>query len=911
MVACGLRRRLFVAAILSSWISLGVRGESEFAAGLEIDFSHCGFRESSEAIPLVPATVLVTPSGGDDTAAIQGAIDAVALKPVDADGFRGTVALEEGVFTISKGLEISQSGIVLRGRGMGVTRLMGTSPDREPMIRVFGEAREAGRASLHRILGEATPMGARTLRIAHAGEIQIGSTILVTRPSTQTWIEALGMDRDRISWKPGTRDLSWERRVLEVDGDALVLDFGLTMALDARFGGGTVSALEWTGRLRNVGIESLTLDAVGIGGGPRNEDRPWFGVTVDNARDIWVRQVAFEKFSGSAVALWETASRVTVRDCLSLDPRSEIGGERRRAFFTAGSQSLFLRCWSEGGIHDFGVGHAVVGPIAFVECVAHETNGDSGALGSWATGVLFDNVVIDGGALRLDHRWTANSGTGWSAANCVVWQTQAAVLSMFDPPGAANVGVGVWARLIGDSRFEKSDEFVRPRSLFIGQLERRLGPDHPARTSMGPVGREYPGATNPSVDEAASFVEQSSAAARTLKERIWNAGDREPLWRPSTFVPPIVTQPTEAPPRENTESALRSLTVRNGELFVGDEKLRGSHFVPIWWRGVTRPQEAASFGPAITRFVPGRYGLGYTDSLPEVARWAAETGVAVFEHHHGLWYDRRRDDHLRVRRADGDVLAPFYEMPFRRSGEGKAWDGLSLYNLREYNPWYWRRLRGFADHCEREGLVLLNQHYFQHNILEAGAHWADFPWRSANNINQTGFPEPPPYIGDKRIFQAHLFYDTGHPIRNELHRAYIRKNLNAFKGQANVLHSVGAEFTGPASFVAFWLDTIMDWEDETGEDVLVCLSCPKDVQDTILSDPRRRAGVSVIDIRYWGYTDSGTLYAPPGGRHLSPRQFARQSKANTTSEESRRRAVAEYRERYPEKAVLFDGAPWP
>ena len=393
MVASGLRRLVFVATILSSWIHLGVRGESEFAAGLEIDFSHCGFRESSEAIPLVPTTLLVTPSGGDDTAAIQGAIDAVARMPVDAEGFRGTVALEEGVFTISKGLEISRSGIVLRGRGMDVTRVVGTSPDREPMIRVFGEAREAGRASLHRVLGEATPLGSSTLRIAHGGEFQIGSTILVTRPSSQTWIEALGMDRDRISWKPGTRDLFWERRVAEVKEEALVLDFGLTMPLDARFGGGTVSTLEWNGRLRNVGIESLTLDAEGIGGGPRNEDRPWFGVTVDNARDIWVRQVAFEKFSGSAVALWETASRVTVRDCLSLDPRSEIGGERRRAFFTAGSQSLFLRCWSEGGIHDFGVGHAAAGPIAFVECVAHDTNGDSGALGSWATGVLFDNVL--------------------------------------------------------------------------------------------------------------------------------------------------------------------------------------------------------------------------------------------------------------------------------------------------------------------------------------------------------------------------------------------------------------------------------------------------------------------------------------------------------------------------------------
>ena len=55
--------------------------------------------------------------------------------------------------------------------------------------------------------------------------------------------------------------------------------------------------------------------------------------------------------------------------------------------------------------------------------------------------------------------------------------------------------------------------------------------------------------------------------------------------------------------------------------------------------------------------------------------------------------------------------------------------------------------------------MLLHQNYFQHNILEAGAHWADSPWRPANNVNDTGLPEPPPYIGDKRLFMAPNFYD--------------------------------------------------------------------------------------------------------------------------------------------------------
>ena len=42
---------------------------------------------------------------------------------------------------------------------------------------------------------------------------------------------------------------------------------------------------------------------------------------------------------------------------------------------------------------------------------------------------------------------------------------------------------------------------------------------------------------------------------------------------------------------------------------------------------------------------------------------------------------------------------------------------------------------------------------------------------------------------------------------------------------------------GPKAFVAFWLDTVAEWRQDTGKTVLVGLSCTKDVQDAILADP--------------------------------------------------------------------------
>jgi hypothetical protein len=337
---------------------------------------------------------------------------------------------------------------------------------------------------------------------------------------------------------------------------------------------------------------------------------------------------------------------------------------------------------------------------------------------------------------------------------------------------------------------------------------------------------------------------------------------------------------------------------------VDGKLLIGGNSNVAWWRGNFRPGEADDFGLGITRFVPGRIGAGFTDDLNEVADKLIASGKVALDHNYGLWYDRRRDDHERVRRINGDVLPPFYEQPFARSGQGEAWLGLSKYDLTKFNPWYWLRLREFAEIAEERGLVLFHENYFQHNIIEAGAHWADSPWRSANNINNTGFPEPPPYAGDKRIFQAELFYDTTHPVRRKLHEGYIRQCLENFKTNANVIQFTSAEFTGPLPFVQFWLDTIAKWESQNHRSKpIIALATPKNVQDAILADKKRSAVVDVICFRYWWQTDKG-LYAPEGGKNLSPRQWQRLLGGGTPSDLNLATMAAEYRAKFPSKPVI-------
>lgn len=156
-----------------------------------------------------------------------------------------------------------------------------------------------------------------------------------------------------------------------------------------------------------------------------------------------------------------------------------------------------------------------------------------------------------------------------------------------------------------------------------------------------------------------------------------------------------------------------------------------------------------------------------------------------------------------------------------------------------------------------------------------------------------------------------LFYDVDNEKRRELHKNYIRQCLNALAEEENVVHLTSAEFTGPLRFVEFWLDVVAEWEKETGKDALIALSATKDVQDAILDDPVRSEVVDIIDIRYWHYKDGGELYAPEGGKHMAPRQFARQMKVGQVSFEDVYRAVSEYRQKQPGKAVTYYAQKYP
>ena len=899
------------------WVFSLVGVVQGLAQPFPFDYSYVGYKQSEQPIPDAEVAVFVKWQPGDQSTRIQKAIDYVAAQKINPKtGLRGAVLLDKGTFELSASLHIQASGVVLRGMDRNQTVLYKKGVERGAVVYVESQKPLQLADKQQTIAAEKVDLGEKTLLLGKRGKADtyaVGDEIVIVRPSTKQWIAKMqcadfgaGKDLGYWGWHPGEIDVRWTRRVVSDDGERLTLNVPLSMVLDKQMGECYVQRIaskDW--RIGNVGVENLTIDSEYDTANSMDENHAWEGIYIDKVKDGWVRMVNFRHLAGSAVVTQRDASCITVEDCMSTQPISEIGGYRRRTFLCMGEQCLFQRCYSEHGIHDFVAGLCAAGPNAFVQCDGYESLGYSGAVGPWCTGLLFDIVNIDGNDIKLSNLGLEGYGIGWNSANSLIYQSTAAgIFADSLPDGSNNHVYGCWAQFNGTGDYSQCNNHVKPYSRFAQLLSARLGKDVSKQCRI--LEREANNVSNnPTYDVAQKMVEQARLPRITMKMWIADSARFE-----ASVTPGKAVSIDKIKTRVRKSAVVPTYSIKDGKILVADTLLKGGRHNTPWWNGRVRYSAFPKIADAVTRFVPGMEGQGTTTRVDSVVEHLKQKGVVIYNQNYGLWYDRRRDDHERIRRRDGDVWAPFYEQPFARSGQGKAWDGLSKYDLTKLNPWYISRVRQLAQKGAANGLLIINQHYFQHNILEAGAHWVDCPWRPTNNINGTVFPEPVPFAGDKRVWVAEYFYDIDNPVMNRLHKQYIMNMLDAFADEPNVIHSIGEEYTGPYHFTKFWLQTVAEWEAKTGKHAWVALSCNKDVQDSILQDPELRKVVDIINIEQWYYTDKG-IYAPEGGKNLAPRQYLRRIRPAKTTYESVYKSVSEYRKAYPDKAVIYTGASYP
>jgi hypothetical protein len=817
-----------------------------------IDFSYAGY-EAGGRLPSVPSVLTVRPSGGDDTLLLQGALDRVSTMPLRPDGFRGALLLQAGRYRVRGQIHLRISGVVLRGVGVATTAIVAEGADRRSLVMV-GAAGDPTAAEPADVTEDARA-GSRTLTLASVEGLTVGDAVVVRRPSTQEWISAISMSglpgtfaNQRLDWKPGSHDLRWDRTVVSIDAarKMVELDAPITTALEAHYGLGTVAKVTRDDTPTHIGIEGLTLESAYDAAYPKDEDHSWIAIQMDRVRDAWVRNVTARHFVSSAVRVNWGGRRITLEEVRSEAPVAEIAGYRRQGFVVNGQQVLVHHGWSEAGMNDFASGLLAAGPNVFLDCEAKDSLGASGAFEGWASGVLYERVHVPSARLQLLLDFGRAQGGGWTAANSLLWDSSAQSVDGIGPPGAPN--------------FVVND----PRPLYESELKARSGV---ALAEPPPV-------------------PQSRAGLAEFRVADIQAHPEIPL--------PVHT-----------------VEIVNGRFVVDDKTMWGPSQGEAWWRGDTSPLTAvASTGSSVTRFMPGVTAPGETEDLTEFAARLKARNIVTFQVTPGLWYEHRRDAHTVERRDDGNVWAPFYEMPWERSGKGFAWDGLSRFDVSRYNPWYFDRHREFARQAAAQGFLVVYELYNDHDVLEIGPHWIDYPWRPANNVNDTGLPEPPPFKPHNRNDVGNEFFSADYAPLRALHRAYMMHTFDELADQPNIVFSMAYQYAGPLEFEQFFQDVAREWEQKHGRKIRIALITSKATTDAILTDPVRSQQVAIVDMRYWEYRPDGTLWAPPSGIN---RAFREQIQAEfpgysdtppATTPQQVYRAVREYRDKYPNIALM-------
>lgn len=460
-----------------------------------MDFSFAGYMGGGVPLPDVAVRATVNPSGGDDTAAIQRAVDDVAQRPIE-NGFRGAVLLGPGVFTCKGAINLSASGVVLRGSGSGPngTTIRMVGPKHTAIV--IGERQRTGREEREapastRIVDAYVPEGATTFAVESTGGFGVGDTVIVNRPTTAGWIHFMGMDtlkRDgrAQTWLGTTRSEQTRRVITGISGTRITIDRPLADSLDARYLGPTgavVTKAKPSPRLAQIGVEHLHIQCAPLK--IAYGQAPYAALRI-NADDCWARDIFCEETMNSTVL---AGSRITMERIVVTHTFPNLGASKPTDFSLEGSENLIDRCEVTGDNEYFVWTTSLVpGPNVVLNSTFRGRGSRLQPHMRWSTGLLVDNCTVPDGGIDFMNRGVAGSGHGWTMGWAVAWNCVANDYIIQNPPGTANWAIGCIGEPLRRARMfdaqpplpmgvvESPGNPVLPQSLYLAQLAERRGP---------------------------------------------------------------------------------------------------------------------------------------------------------------------------------------------------------------------------------------------------------------------------------------------------------------------------------------------------------------------------------------------------------------------------------------------------
>ncbi len=449
------------------------------------DFSRVGYYNGDRAIPGIAVVKTINPApDGSSAEMIQAAIDEVARRSADKNGFKGAILLKKGTYKIPENIRIESSGIVLRGEGEA-TRLVAMSKKQVSLIYVSGKGSiteiENTRVT---ITDQYVPVGSFSFNVTSAKGYTKGDRIILLRPGTDEWIKDIKMDQieereGTKQWQAKEYDLQFERVITKVEGNKIFIDNPVVIAMESKYGGGEIYKYSFKGRISHVGIENLYCESEFEK--DTSENHAWNAITFNRVEQGWIRNVTARYFGYSCVNLEAPAKNISVLNSNCYDAKSLITGSRRYSFNNNGQLNLFVNCRTTEGRHDYVTGAKTCGPNVFYNCTAAKTHGDIGPHHRWSTGTLYDNIVTDG-EINVQDRGNWGTGHGWAGVTQVIWNCTAKKAAIQSPwSSGKNFCIGMKGekyagRLAGrpDGEWEgQNQDGLQPSSLYVAQLKAR------------------------------------------------------------------------------------------------------------------------------------------------------------------------------------------------------------------------------------------------------------------------------------------------------------------------------------------------------------------------------------------------------------------------------------------------------
>ncbi len=484
----------------SQWVYQDTKGKLVYktlATGDRImDFSYAGYMGGGVAIPGVPVKITLSPSPGDNSDAIQQAIDNVSRMPL-TNGIRGAILLKAGTYDCENTLRINASGVVLRGSGSGANgSILNLTGKPHACVEMKGTvtARLTGPATT--IADSYVPAGTSSFAVADASGLSTGDTIRITRPITDTWVQFMGMDKlvragQKQTWISG--DIQTERIIRKIENNRITVDVPLNDSYDAKYtgpAGVAVQKIVTSGLLSQIGIEDFRIvspaQSVTINEGHHR------AFTMSGLSDGWARNL---EIFNTVNSISVTGRRITVDNVSIFHEVPTIGAAKPADLNGSGQQVLFNQCRITGdNVFFLATGAKVTGPVVLLNCI-FRGNGWIQPHQRWATGLLIDGCEVPDGGIDFMNRGVMGSGHGWAIGWAVAWNCRAKSYLNQMPPGSANWVIGSIGEhqrksipgsnesgniaydpmLLPEGIYDSPGVPVTPSSLYLAQLNERLG----------------------------------------------------------------------------------------------------------------------------------------------------------------------------------------------------------------------------------------------------------------------------------------------------------------------------------------------------------------------------------------------------------------------------------------------------